>query len=219
MLHTLSISKKVQYNQNLPPNLSEPMQFAYLVIFPFLFAHLCCSCCLPPAKGSRVGRPGWQRCACAGSWWSAGWRRPCPAGWWWPQAEAASWPAQRTRNSPFLVGSEPHCETFLYASSGDWGVRVGWGRVGVVLKVKKTRRVEWCWRAQMKVKWKKQINTRRREKNWGANKWSESTLCKKNWKTGDRPHIMTTYWPLVDWFMLCINDLSINPENSFHKYI
>lgn len=93
-------------------------------VFPF-FSHLCCSCRLPPSGGSRAGLPGWQRCACAGSWWSAVWPRPCPAGWWWPRAEAASWPAQRTRNFPSPAAIGPHCETSLYVSSGDWEVKRG----------------------------------------------------------------------------------------------
>lgn len=97
-------------------------------------AHLCCSSCLPPLEGSRAGLPGWQRYACAGSWWSAGWRRPCPAGWWWPQAKATFWPAQRTQNSPSPGVNEPHCETSLYAGSGDWKRDQGEG----VLRVEKT---------------------------------------------------------------------------------
>jgi len=89
-------------------------------------AHLCCNCCPPPAEGSTAGPPGWQRCACAGSWWSGGWLKPCPADSWWPQEAVASWPAQRTQNSPYHAENEPHCEISLYAGSGDWEMDKKW---------------------------------------------------------------------------------------------
>ncbi len=170
----------------------------FLKSFPF--THLCCSCCLPPSRGSRAGLPGWQRCACAGSWWSAGWLRPCPAGWWWPRAEAASWPARRTRNSPSPAANEPHCGTSLYAGSGDWEVSEGEG-------VRQGGNKVWKSRDGSKM-----------EKKEGQRKQTGSTRCRMG-ETGEGLHITTTHWPPVDWFVLHIDDLSINLENSFHKHI
>lgn len=79
-----------------------------------------CWAAVPPCAGSTAGRPGWRSLSSSGSWWWAGWWRPCPAGWWWRPAAAASWPARKTRSSPFPAATAPRPATSPSSEPAAW---------------------------------------------------------------------------------------------------
>lgn len=60
-----------------------------------------------------------RRSSSSGSWWSVWWWRLCPAGRWWRRAEAAVWPAHKTRCSPSPDASAPRSSTSPSCSAPD----------------------------------------------------------------------------------------------------